>query len=83
MFNERNESGRQSAEEELTLLELGLTLGGTYFITDKVGFDLRHSYSLSSIRDVPIIINSPTWFGRPGWYNRLFTIGITYKPSNK
>lgn len=83
VFNERNESGRQSAEEELTLLELGLTLGGTYFITDKVGFDLRHSYSLSSIRDVPIIINSPTWFGRPGWYNRLFTIGITYKPSNK
>ena len=82
VVNQRNENGRESEELELNTLELGLQLGGTYYLTDKVGLDLRHSYSLSSIRNVPIIVNGPTWFGRAGWYNRLFTIGINYRPSN-
>lgn len=79
VLNERNENGRQSEELELKLIELCVHLGGTYFLTDKIGLDLRHSYSLSSVRDVPIIVNSPTWFGRAGWYNRLFTVGVVYR----
>lgn len=79
VFNQRDDNGFIKEEEALTKTELALHLGGSYLLTDHLALDLRHSYSLLSIRDYPIIVNSPTWFGRAGWYNRLFTIGVRYK----
>lgn len=79
VFNERDENSIKTEEEALLPYEVGFLLGGTYHLTDKIGVDLRHSYSIVSIRDFPVVINSPTVFGRAGWYNRLFTLGLTYK----
>ena len=78
VFNERDENSIKTEEEALNPMEFGFLLGGTYHLTEKVGIDLRHSYSIVSIRDFPVIVNSPTVFGRAGWYNRLFTVGINY-----
>jgi opacity protein-like surface antigen len=78
VFNQRDDNGIVTSEEGLTTTEIGLHLGGNYKITDKMALELRHAYSLLSVRDYPIIVNGPTWFGRAGWYNRLFTIGIRY-----
>lgn len=79
VFNERNDNGIITEEEKLKSTEIGAVLGATYNLSDELGIDLRHSYSLLSVRNYPIIVNSPTWFGRAGWYNRLFTIGLKYK----
>ncbi|MEY2924923.1 MAG: hypothetical protein RLZZ337_1471 [Bacteroidota bacterium] len=78
VFNERDDNGFISKEEKLNRGEIGFHLGANYQWTDKWSLDVRHSYSLFSIRDYPIIINSPTVFGRAGWYNRLFTFGLRY-----
>jgi opacity protein-like surface antigen len=77
VFNERNDNGITSEEEALQPVEVGFVIGATYHLTEKMGIDLRHSYSVVSIRDYPIRVNSPTVFGRAGWYNRLFTVGLT------
>ncbi|NNJ54785.1 MAG: porin family protein [Bacteroidia bacterium] len=79
VFNERDDNGIITEEDKLKSTEIGFILGATYNFTDEWGVDLRHSYSLLSIRDYPIIVNSPTWFGRAGWYNRLFTVGLKYQ----
>lgn len=79
VFNQRDENSIKTEEEALQPYEIGLLLGGTYHLTEKIGLDLRHSYSLVSIRDFPIVVNSPTVFGRAGWYNRLFTLGLSIK----
>ncbi|MFT4827291.1 MAG: opacity protein-like surface antigen [Bacteroidia bacterium] len=79
VFNQRDENTITSKEEKLNRIEVGFHLGATYHLTDKIGIDLRHSYSLLSVRDYPIVVNSPTVFGRAGWFNRLFTAGIVYK----
>ena len=79
VFNERDDNGIVTEEEELKATEVGFVLGATYNLTDELGIDIRHSYSLLSVRDYPIIVNSPTWFGRSGWYNRLFTVGLKYQ----
>ncbi|MFT6113075.1 MAG: opacity protein-like surface antigen [Bacteroidia bacterium] len=79
VFNQRDENTITSKEEKLNRIEVGFHLGATYHLTDKIGIDLRHSYSLLSVRDFPIVVNSPTVFGRAGWFNRLFTAGIVYK----
>ncbi len=78
VFNQRDDNGIISKEEKLNKTEIGFHLGGTYHLNNKWALDLRHSYSLFSIRDYPIIINSPTVFGRAGWYNRLFTASLRY-----
>ncbi|MFY0644948.1 MAG: PorT family protein [Bacteroidia bacterium] len=78
VFNERDDNGFIAKEEALLKYEVAFHLGGTYFFTDHWGAELRHSYSVLSIRDYPIVVNSPTWFGRAGWYNRLYTIGLRY-----
>ena len=79
VFNERDDNGIVTEEDQLKSTEIGFILGATYNFTDEWGVDLRHSYSLFSVRDYPIIVNSPTWFGRAGWYNRLFTVGLKYQ----
>jgi hypothetical protein len=79
VFNQRDENTIQTKEENLNATEVGFHLGGTYHLTDKIGLDLRHSYSLLSVRDYPIVVNSPTVFGRAGWFNRLFTAGVVYR----
>lgn len=79
VFNERDENSIRTEEEALNPMEFGFVLGGTYHLTEKVGIDLRHAYSIISIRDYPVIVNSPTVFGRAGWYNRLFTVGLSYQ----
>ena len=79
VYNEREDNGIITEEEKLKSTEIGFILGATYNFTDEFGIDLRHSYSLFSVRDYPIIVNSPTWFGRAGWYNRLFTVGLKYQ----
>jgi opacity protein-like surface antigen len=78
VFNQRDENTITTKEEKLNPTEVGFHLGATYHLTDKIGIDLRHSYSLLSVRDFPIVVNSPTVFGRAGWFNRLFTAGIVY-----
>lgn len=78
VINERDDNGFVGEESNLAFIEYGFHLGGTYHISDKLGVDLRHSYSLFSIRNTPSLTNGPQWFGRNGWYNRLFTIGLTY-----
>ncbi len=78
VFNQRDDNGIVLKEKQLLKYEVALHLGGSYHLTDKLSADLRHSYSLLSIRDFPIVVNSPTWFGRAGWYNRLFTVGLRY-----
>ncbi|PCJ66743.1 MAG: hypothetical protein COA58_04600 [Bacteroidetes bacterium] len=82
VLKERDENGITSKEPQLNATELGLILGISYQFNDRIAADLRHAYSLSSVRDAPIIINSPTVFGRAGWYNRLFTIGLNYRLKN-
>ncbi|MBT6234925.1 MAG: PorT family protein [Bacteroidetes bacterium] len=79
VYNQRDDNGYVTQEEALKGMETGIVLGGTYHLSEKVGLDLRHSYSLLSIRDYPFIVNSPTVFGRAGWFNRLFTAGITVR----
>ncbi len=79
VFNQRDENTIITKEEKLNPTEVGFHLGATYHLTDKIGLDLRHSYSLLSVRDFPIVINSPTVFGRAGWFNRLFTAGVVYR----
>jgi opacity protein-like surface antigen len=82
VFNERDDNGIVTEEDELNKSEMALVLGGSYYFTDNLAVELRHGYSLLSIRDYPIIVNSPTWFGRAGWYNRLFTVGLRYQLGN-
>ncbi len=82
VYNLRNDNGITYKEEALKKGEVGFLIGGTYHLNEKVGLDLRHSYSLLSIRDYPFIVNGPTWFGRAGWYNRMFTIAVNYNLAN-
>ena len=83
VFNERNDNGFVKKEEALLGYEVAFHLGGSYHLGEHWSADLRHSYSLFSVRDYPIIFNSPTWFGRAGWYNRLFTVGLRYNLSGR
>lgn len=80
VVGKRIENGIESEVIELNPLEVGFNIGGTYFVTNKIGLDLRHSYSLLSITDNNVVSLGPTWFDRTGWFNRLFTIGVVYKP---
>jgi hypothetical protein len=79
VFNQRDDNGIVSEEQDLRVWETSVNLGAVYFLNDRLGVDLRHTYSLTSIRKYPLVVNGPTWFGRAGWYNRLFTLGLTYK----
>ena len=78
VFNQRDDNGIVLKEQQLLRYEVALHLGGSYHFSERISADLRHSYSLLTIRDFPIVVNSPTWFGRAGWYNRLFTVGLRY-----
>jgi hypothetical protein len=78
VINERDDNGVRGEETNLGFVEYAFHLGGTYHINDRWGADLRHSYSLLSIRNTPNLASSIQNFGRNGWYNRLFTVGITY-----
>ncbi|HAV24696.1 MAG TPA: hypothetical protein DCX01_00835 [Bacteroidetes bacterium] len=79
IVSKREENGIESEVDELDFLEFGLNLGGTYHLTEKIGIDLRHSYSFLSVTDNSVVSLGPTWFNRTGWFNRLFTAGIVYK----
>lgn len=79
VFNERNDNGFVSQEQQLNRTEFALHLGGSYHFSERIALEFRHSYSLLSIRDQGIIVLGPTWFGRAGWYNRLFTAGLRVK----
>ena len=78
IFNERNDNGFKTEEPELRKAEISFHLGGSYALNDRTSVDLRHSYSLFSIRDYPVIGNPPSLWGRVGWFNRLFSLGISY-----
>ncbi len=78
VINERDDNGFIGEETNLDFMEYGFHLGCTYHVTEKLGLDLRHTFSLLSIRNSPSLTNGPRLFGRNGWYNRLFTIGIIY-----
>jgi hypothetical protein len=78
IFNERDDNGRKTKEPDLKKAEIGFHLGGSYALNNRTNIDLRHSYSLFSIRDYPVAANSPSLWGRVGWFNRLFTLGISY-----
>lgn len=82
VFNERNENSLRTEESELRLLETSFLLGATYHITPKVGIDLRHSMSITSIRDQKIIVQSARSIGNAGWRNRLFTLGLVFNLSS-
>mgnify|MGYP001977432331 FL=1 len=77
-FNERDENGRKTKVDRLKKTEIGFHLGGSYALNKRTNIDLRHSYSLFSIRDYQVTTNSPSLWGRVGWFNRLFTVGISY-----
>lgn len=79
VFNQRNENGMKFQEPELLTMEYALHLGVTFEINEKWEADVRHSQSFISIRDYDWVVISPFWWGRAGWYNRLFTIGLNYK----
>ncbi|MGB0850149.1 MAG: outer membrane beta-barrel protein [Bacteroidia bacterium] len=78
--NEREENGIKTSETELNKTEIGFHLGGTYYLNQNIGLDLRHSYSLFSVTEKNARSIGPSWFNRTGWYNRLFTIGVVYVP---
>ena len=78
VFNERDDNGIITQEDALKNTEVALHLGGGYAIGEKLSLELRHVYSLFTIRDQQIIVLGPTWFGRAGWYNRLFSIQARY-----
>lgn len=82
VFNQRDDNGFISKEEKLNRAEVGFHLGGNYALNDQWSVDFRHTYSLLSVRDYPVIVNSPTVFGRAGWYNRLFTLGLRLNLQN-
>ena len=69
IVSKREENGIESEVDELDFLEFGLNLGGTYHLTEKIGIDLRHSYSLLSVTDNSVVSLGPTWFNRTGWFN--------------
>ncbi len=81
VFNERDENSIRTEESALRPMETSFILGGTYFITPKVGIDLRHSMSITTIRDQKLIIQSATVIGNAGWRNRLFTLGLVFNLS--
>ena len=78
VLNERDENGIVTKEPELKKTETALHLGCTYPLSSKIRADLRHSYSLLSIRDYPVAANSPRLLSRTGWFNRLFTLSLSY-----
>ena len=78
IFNERDDNGRKTKEPDLKKAEIGFHLGASCALNNRTNIDLRHSYSLFSIRDYPVAANSPSLWGRVGWFNRLFTLGISY-----
>ena len=80
VLGKRIENGIETDVDDLRPYEVGFNLGGTYYIKDKIGLDLRHSYSLLSLTDNNVVSVGPTWFNRTGWFNRLFTIGVVYRP---
>ena len=80
IVGKRFENGIESEVDELRPLELGFNIGGTYYVKEKIGLDLRHSYSMLSLTDNNVVSIGPTWFSRTGWFNRLFTIGVVYRP---
>lgn len=82
VYNKRDDNGIISKEEELNRTELALHMGGSYQLSERWYVDLRHVNSLLSVRDYPLTANSLTWFGRAGWYNRLFTVGLRYDLGN-
>lgn len=78
VFNQRDDNGIVGPELKLKKTEMALHLGASYNFSKRWGAEIRHSYSMSSIRDQSIIVIGPTWFGRAGWYNRLFTVSLNY-----
>jgi len=82
VFNERDDNGIKSKEPELKNTEIGFHLGGSYSVNSRTNIELRHSYSLFSIRNDSMVANSPSLWGRVGWFNRLFTLGISYDLKN-
>lgn len=77
IYNQRDDNGIITEEDDLRAMETALHIGADYVLNDKWNIGLKHSYSLLSIRNQGVIVVGPTWFGRAGWYNRLFTIGLT------
>lgn len=78
VFNQRNENGIKLKEAELLNTEFAFHLGFNYEINDKWEVDLRKSISFISVRDYDFTVISPFWWGRAGWYHRLFTLGLNY-----
>lgn len=78
--NEREENGIKTSVTDLNKTEVGFHLGGTFYVNQNIGLDLRHSYSLFSVTEKNARSIGPSWFNRTGWYNRLFTIGVVYVP---
>ena len=72
------DDGPRVSNANFQSLELAFLVGGTYQLSDKLGFRIRHSNSISKIsNDLPV--NSRRLFNRPGMYNRWYTVGLVYQ----
>ncbi|MCB9261236.1 MAG: outer membrane beta-barrel protein [Flavobacteriales bacterium] len=58
-------------------LEVAYLLGASYELTDNLNFNIRHSFSLTSMGD--LYANGIKFLNRAGIYNRLFYIGLSYR----
>lgn len=72
------DDGPRISEANFQPLELAFLVGGTYQLSDKLGFRIRHSNSISKISD-DLPVNSRRLFNRPGMYNRWYTVGFVYE----
>ncbi len=70
------DDGPRVTDANFNKIETAFLLGATYLFNDKLGFRVRHSYSINRIGlNFP---NSKRFFNRIGMYNRLFEVGFVY-----
>jgi hypothetical protein len=72
------DDGARVSEADFNSVELGFILGSTYHVSEKVGFRVRHSYSLNKI-SANIPVNSQRILNRTGMYNRWFSLGLVFQ----
>lgn len=79
VHNEEEYNGIVTETEDIRSSELGFHLGAGYTFSDRWQLQLRHSYSLASVRDQGLIYNNMLQFGFAGWYHNLFTASLLYE----
>ena len=79
VYNQEEYNGITAKTEDLRSSEIGLHVGAGYSFAKNWQLQLRHSYSLASVRDQGLIYNNMLQFGFAGWYHNVFTASLLYE----